>query len=364
LQFINNPDNDMLLAATLKSSLFNYSDKMMKEQLKKKRGATLWESIVKHKKQKNDVIDDETYDLLCKSIELSNKLPITNLIMKIVDESNWNYYYNTSETERDAVFRNLYKFMDFVRDVERRDYTTLTDLFLYLDKIFASDRMSEEYGNTTNSIKMSTIHSAKGLEYKHLILLDYEMQPSKRGGGNDRLTIDVDYGPKLKVPKSIDSFDNFGKANTFIDDYIDSIEDMKRKAENIRLSYVAMTRAKSSITIIPPLSRENQQDMWGEIFIGIGDVLEGQKELLKNKKGERTEFHKEVISREVNDSIDCYDTKTNQIVEIDCNYRVNFDFSETTETDETSEIMDIWKIKKNRKRGKRMKKQMCEFSET
>ena len=159
LQFIDNPDNDLLLAATLKSSLFNYSDRMMMKQMKKEKGKTLWQSIVSQKKKGIDIIDDETYDVLCKSIELSNKLPITNLVMKIVDESNWNYYYNTSETDRDAVFRNLYKFMDFIREVERRDYTTLADLFLYLDKIFASGRMSEEYGNTTDSIKMSTIHS-------------------------------------------------------------------------------------------------------------------------------------------------------------------------------------------------------------
>ncbi len=326
LQFIDNPDNDLLLAATLKSSLFNYSDRMMMQQLKKEKGKTLWQSIIHQKKKGNDIIDDETYDVLCKSIELSNKLPITNLVMKIVDESNWNYYYNTSETERDAVFRNLYKFMDFIREVERRDYTTLADLFLYLDKIFASGRMSEEYGNTTDSIKMSTIHSAKGLEYKHLILLDYELQPVKRSRGNDSPTIDEEYGPKLKVPKSIDSFDNFGKANTFIDDYIDSVDKMKQEAENIRLSYVAMTRAKSSITLIPPLEKVNQQDMWDSIFPGMGEILEGQKKTLGNK--DRTELHKEVISKEVNDKVDCYDTVCGKISEIDCDYKVNFDFSE------------------------------------
>lgn len=282
LQFIENPDNDLLLAATLKSALFNYSDKMMYSFNKSNKSISFWEYLKAEKKKGNDLIDDKTYQVISNSIELSNKLPITNLVMKIVDESNWNYYYNTSVSERDAVFRNLYKFMDFVRAVERRDYTNLSDLFLYLDKMFESDRMSEEFGNTSNSICMSTIHSAKGLEYKHLILLNYELQPGRSGGGN-RTIIDENYGPSLKTPKDINTFENFGKSKTIIDDYIDSVERVKQKAENIRLSYVAMTRASESIDIITPLSSNPQKEIWESLAPGMAEIIEAQKDVLKKK---------------------------------------------------------------------------------
>lgn len=329
LQFIDNPDNDFLLAATLKSALFNYSDKMLYEFKKSGKKSTFWEYLKSEKKKGNHLLDDKTYEVITNSIELSNKLPITNLIMKIVDESNWNYYYNTSIPERSAVFRNLYKFMDFVRAVERRDYTNLSDLFLYLDKMFLSNRMSEEYGNTSGHITMSTIHSAKGLEYKHLILLNYELQPSK--GKSNNLVIDENYGPILNTPKSVDSFENFGKSKTFIDDYISTEEKLKREAENIRLSYVAMTRASESIDIISPLSSGSQQDVWDSFEQGLSKIITNQKTEINRK--DREEIHKEIISYEYKDNIDCYDIETKDVKQIKSSYKVNFDFSEYEKED-------------------------------
>lgn len=329
LQFIDNPDNDFLLAATLKSALFNYSDKMFYDFKKSSKKLTFWEYLKSEKKKGNHLIDDKTYEVITNSIELSNKLPITNLIMKIVDESNWNYYYNTSVSERSAVFRNLYKFMDFVRAVERRDYTNLSDLFLYLDKMFLSNRMSEEYGNTSGHITMSTIHSAKGLEYKHLILLNYELQPSK--SNSNRLVIDENYGPILNTPKSIDSFEHFGKSKTFIDDFISNEEKLKREAENIRLSYVAMTRASESIDIISPLKSGAQQEVWDSFEQGVSKIITDQKKELNRK--DREEIHKEIISYEYEDSIDCYDIETKKVNQVISRYKVNIDFSEYEKED-------------------------------
>jgi DNA helicase II / ATP-dependent DNA helicase PcrA len=86
-----------------------------------------------------------------------------------------------------------------------------------------------------NSVKLMTVHGAKGLEYEHVFLLR-AIKPSFPAAYRESL---IDFPSELRNSKSFSSFDD----RTLCDH------------EERRLFYVAMTRARDTLTIYAPFGR-------------------------------------------------------------------------------------------------------------
>jgi len=249
IQFIESPENDMLCAAALKSSLFNYTDNdLYKIGNFSKDELTFWQKFQIYAEESENLLDKEISALLAKSIKLSNKLPLSNLIIKVIDESNWNYFYQDDKNQ-DTVFRNLYRFMGYINALEDRAYGSLGQTFELLDYDFMRNNKSEDVGKAEKAIKLSTIHSAKGLEFPHVIILDFDLINLPKGQ-NSSSKFDENYGLTMKIPTSIDNYDEFATSETAIDLLIKENNSIAAKAENLRLFYVAATRAIKSLHLI------------------------------------------------------------------------------------------------------------------
>ncbi len=249
IQFIESPENDMLCAAALKSSLFNYTDNdLFIISKNSERELTFWKKFQAFAERSDNPLDKEISTLLAKSIQLSNKLPLSNLIIKIIDESNWNYFYQGDKNQA-TVFRNLYRFMGYVSALEDRSYGSLGQAFELLDFDFMRNNKSEDVGNTEKAIKLSTVHSAKGLEFPHVIILDFDLINIPKGS-NSSAKFDEDYGYTMKIPTSIENYHEFATNETAIDLLIKENNTIAAKAENLRVYYVAATRAEKSLHLI------------------------------------------------------------------------------------------------------------------
>ena len=86
-----------------------------------------------------------------------------------------------------------------------------------------------------NSVKLMTVHGAKGLEYEHVFLLR-AIKPSFPAAYRESL---IDFPSELRNSKSFSTFDD----RTLCDH------------EERRLFYVAMTRARDTLTIYAPFGR-------------------------------------------------------------------------------------------------------------
>ncbi|PKL80589.1 MAG: hypothetical protein CVV25_03540 [Ignavibacteriae bacterium HGW-Ignavibacteriae-4] len=249
IQFIESPENDMLCAAALKSSLFNYSDNDLFNIGKNTNSElTFWKKFQEFANKSNNPLDKEISTLLDKSIQLSNKLPLSNIIIKIIDESNWNYFYQSDKNQA-TVFRNLYRFMGYVSSLEDRAYGSLGQAFELLDFDFMRNNKSEDVGKAEKAIKLSTIHSAKGLEFPHVIILDFDLINIPKGAINSS-KFDEGYGFTMKIPTSIENYYEFATSETVIDLMIKEHDKIAAKAENLRVLYVAATRAKNSLHLL------------------------------------------------------------------------------------------------------------------
>lgn len=269
LQFIDNPDNDLLCAATLKSSLFGYIDKDLLEiSIPKESNTTLWERFQTYAKKSNDENHIRVASILTDYIDLSNKLPISNILIKIIDESNWNYYYHNDKRQVN-VYRNLYKFMSLIRSMEDREFNSLAHTFDLLDDSFKFDKESEDVGDSSKAIKLSTIHNAKGLEFPHVIIYKFDMFDINSSG--ERRTIDEKFGSYLKMPSSLDEYADFAKKESLIDLLIAEDSKISDAAENLRKYYVAVTRASESVHLIMKHTKDGKQ------MSQLENVLEGIK---------------------------------------------------------------------------------------
>lgn len=269
LQFIDNPDNDLLCAATLKSSLFGYIDKDLLEiSIPKESKSTLWERFQTYARKSKDEIHNSVVAILTDFIDLSNKLPISNILIKIIDESNWNYYYHNDKRQAN-VYRNLYKFMSLVRSMEDREFNSLAHTFDLLDDSFKFDKESEDVGDSSKAIKLSTIHNAKGLEFPHVIIYKFDMFDINSSG--ERRTIDEKFGSYVQMPSSLDEYSDFAKKESLIDLLIAEDSKISDAAENLRKYYVAVTRASESVHLIMQHTKDGKQ------MSQLQNVLEGIK---------------------------------------------------------------------------------------
>ena len=257
IQFIDDPENDLLCAATLKSSLFNYTDQDLYDITKKYNSKrTLWKNYKKFVKKCKDDYHTSAVNVLKESIYLSNKLPLSNILIKIIDDSNWNYFYH-DDKNKDKVFRNLYKFMGILRALENKEYGGLAQTFDLLNDKFEANKESEEVGDISDSIRISSIHSVKGLEFKHVILFEFDM--FSLPGVSDKSYIDEAFGSNIRIPSSITNYNDFGVAESLIDLLIKDRGDKAAYAEVLRVAYVAATRAKQSLHIIHQNSKSGEK---------------------------------------------------------------------------------------------------------
>ena len=295
IQFIESPENDMLCAAALKSSLFNYSDNDLYNIGKNKDSdLTFWQKFQQFAEKSDNPLDKVTSAILDNSVRLSNKIPLSNILIKIIDESNWNYFYQSDKNQA-TVFRNLYRFMGYVSSLEDREYGGIGQTFELLDYDFMSNNKSEDTGSAKKAIKLSTIHSAKGLEFKHVIIYNFDMFKYS-SGGNNSATFDENYGLTMKIPTSIDNYEEFAITETVIDLMIKENEKVAAKAENLRKYYVAVTRASESLHLIMANGKDAKQIVeFQKIFDDFKSVSELPKQTSinlykENKDSERKEF--------------------------------------------------------------------------
>ncbi|MCB4753433.1 MAG: RecB-like helicase [Sulfurovum sp.] len=111
--------------------------------------------------------------------------------------------------------------------------------------------------NTVHGAKIMTIHGSKGLEFKHVILLDKLTRKNA-----DKSTLLYDYDENLYIDKIL--YRIKGREN-FDDDYTQIIEERKASSakDSMNVLYVALTRAVEGMIII----RKPKDSIFDEIGI-------------------------------------------------------------------------------------------------
>ena len=257
LSAADNPQRDIPLAAVLRSPLF---------------GFTLSE-LVKIKLGRKDI---SLYDSLCefadsdeKDISLKNKclnaittidqyrteaeaMPVHLFMRFLWKSTNALTYAGSDESTKKRTpaerRRNLRKFYEYARKFEASSYKGLHDFVEYVGGIISQNtKITDEDAVTENTVQIMTVHKSKGLEFPVVFLYGSEKaitdQDSRK---NLIISPNNDIGIAFKISDitglgQIDSPYRIALANRISE---------KSSEEEIRILYVALTRARDELYVI------------------------------------------------------------------------------------------------------------------
>ena len=291
LRTINNPLNDYALTALLKSAMFDFGEdelaRIALQNSQEKSQENLYEKL-ENALTNQGLHPDLILPDLKKKLELFKKTLLSwrtfakthslyDLIWKIYQDR---FYYDyvgalPNGAQRQA---NLYALSLRANDYEKSSFKGLSRFISMINKILENqhDLASVPYAAPQDAVHLMTVHKSKGLEFKYVFLLNMDkafnrqdtsssiILSRKNGIGIKYIAdVEVEYPEEVK-PRSIRlSMDTLP--------YQQNLEEIKLASlsEQMRLLYVAMTRAETKLYLVGKGSQEKlEKRSWGQVEEG------------------------------------------------------------------------------------------------
>ncbi|MCL2663113.1 MAG: PD-(D/E)XK nuclease family protein [Oscillospiraceae bacterium] len=278
LAVIDNPIQDIPLASVMNSPLYNFTADELAELKLKSREKDLYSSI--KESAERDIVSDETR-VKCKKM-LSD---IDDLRIMSGDISSdrfiWNMYNRTGLLDLVSKMRggekrkgNLILLAESAKQFERSGYKGVYGFLRFIKNlqdrgIELTDRVNDKstFPESYNSVKIMSIHKSKGLEFPIVILAN----TSKFNNFQD-IRKNVVFHNELGLGVMLTDPTQRIRYSTLARTAIQNKLNDEMLSEELRVLYVAMTRAREKLIITATLKNtERTKEQLEEIPAGIVD---------------------------------------------------------------------------------------------
>jgi len=263
LELLENLHLDIPLAAVLRSPLVQVSDDTLfwlsNASKRANHDIPLYEALLKCHEiseiKEQDQARLQTFrTLFFELLEQKEKWAVSECLELILERTQYDRYV-LSLPQGKRHFANLRKLLEIARELEVRQPIHLGDFIRYVKGLETQEvRESEAQVEALegNAVKLMTIHKAKGLEFKVVMIPDLNRKalPNKT-----KFLFDPEYGIGFKVFNTV----NRKPEETFTFKKIKERLIQNMREESKRLLYVGMTRAEDHL-ILSGTSREAGQD--------------------------------------------------------------------------------------------------------
>lgn len=254
LKVIDNPYQDVFMVSTMFSIIGNFTlDEITKIRFYD--GSTyIFNTLERisedeeYKKENGELVEKicKFLDLIKKYINYSKVYTISELLVKLYKDTNI-YYQFALEENAEAIKANL----DYLIDIASNFYSTVGNtLNAYIkyidslkDKQDTSTASAKIIGENENVVRIMTIHKSKGLEFPIVILAD----TAKLYNFNDARKQKVVFHHKYGIGIDIVNQELGVTYPSLIKHAIRNVIEKETRSEEIRLLYVALTRAKEKL---------------------------------------------------------------------------------------------------------------------
>jgi ATP-dependent helicase/nuclease subunit A len=241
--FLLDQNNDTALVGILRSPFFSVSDSEIFE-ISLEQKSSLWQKLRYHGSHNPEIT--HIIKILEENISLVNKLEISFLLRKIISETS---HITLLSSKSNAIQEqaNISKLINLTINFFADGFRTLYDYVNFLQEAIEAveDESQAVVSDELNSVKIMTIHQAKGLEFPIVFLYRCGEASRKNIIKTKSILINKELGLLTKVPLNEDFFNEYHAAP--IVKLNDFIADRKNTAEIKRLFYVAITRAKNQL---------------------------------------------------------------------------------------------------------------------
>ncbi|KAF1301151.1 helicase-exonuclease AddAB subunit AddA [Enterococcus sp. JM9B] len=274
LQIIDNPYNDIPLAAVLRSPIVG----LQEDELALIRLANTTADFYQALLEFTEVIETPLQEKVVAFLETfarwrdhSKKLAIPELLWEIYEESAYPDYVLGLPAGQQR-YANLIALVDRAQSYERSSFRGLYQFIRFIEKMQEKDKdLAEPLAMPVeNAVRVMTIHASKGLEFPIVFLLDMS-----KNFNNQDFTRDYIFEERLGAGIQYIDPDRRVRYETMPYQAIQQLRLKKAFSEEMRKLYVALTRAEQKLFLVGSYKdRTDALKKWREAL--------SQKELVLN----------------------------------------------------------------------------------
>lgn len=262
LKVLDNPRQEIPLAAVLHSPIFGVSSEELALLKIHGRKKELFDNVLGYVGEQEELDSGGTEEIEEeRNLELVQKLttfmtffrefrslinytPIYELIQKIVEDTNY-YYYVQAMPAGERRVANIDMLVQRAIDFESTSFSGLFDFNRYIEKL---EKYEIDYGEASvsnesdDAVRIMSIHKSKGLEFPVCIVAGMGKAMNNQDA-RSRLVLHADLG---LGPDYIDK-QYRTKSPTLMKKVIQRTVILENQAEELRILYVALTRAKEKL---------------------------------------------------------------------------------------------------------------------
>ena len=260
LKIIDNPMQDIPLVTILRSSIGNFNDDELIQIRLSDKNSTFYEALLKSRLVVNGDLKKKIEDFienLDKWKKQAKYLPLDEFIWKLYMDTGF-YHYVSLLTNGSLRQANLKLLFEKAKQYESASLKGLFNFINFIDKVKSSggDAGSAKLiGENENVIRIMSIHKSKGLEFPVVFLCGtgkkFNLQDL-----NEPILLHQDkgFGPKFIDDKRKVEYNTLAREAIRIN--------MKKEtiSEEMRVLYVALTRAKEKL-VITGMSKDLQKSL-------------------------------------------------------------------------------------------------------
>lgn len=294
LAVIDNPKQDIPLAATLISPLagLNENDLAMictYSEDSKLKTPFLYDKCLCYIEDCEGELKDKLasfFDTLYKLRAIKNEVSISELLLRILDETKYYYYIQAMPMgmRRKA---NVNMLVEKARKYEDGSYKGLFNFLRYVDKLKVNEvdfGESNTISDDENVVRVMTMHKSKGLEFPIVFVSGLGTQFNNEDSKNN-----VFIHPDYYVSSNLMFEDKRYKRKSFMRSSICMLNQYENLAEEMRVLYVAMTRAKEKLIMTGAVNDYLK-------LVGITNSMSGKVTLSYTARSKKKSFIEWIIA--------------------------------------------------------------------
>lgn len=253
LRIIDNPRQDIPLAAVMHSVIGGFSG----EDLAKIKAASeqkgFYESVLWYSLEENEKIEEELQNRVKAFLEKINRFrvlvpytPVHELITILLEETGY-LDYITALPAGEQKRANVNMLIERAISYENTSYKGLFHFVRYIEKLHKYDvdyGEADTVGENANAVRIMSIHKSKGLEFPIVFVSgmgkNFNMQDTK-----SRLILHPDFGIGMDYMDA----KRRTKTPTLLKRALVRQTDAENRGEELRVLYVALTRAKEKLIL-------------------------------------------------------------------------------------------------------------------
>ena len=241
LKIIDNPIDDINLLTVLRSPIGGFSDNELIEIRLLDRNSNFYECLKKSDSPKvisflNQISDFRNQE---------KKIPLDELIWEIIMKTGYYYYVGTMPGGR-LRQANLIKLFEKAKIYEKSSFKCLFNFIQFIGKVASSNAKidgAKLISEKDDVVRLMTIHHSKGLEFPVVILSSISKARNKTDA-SFKIVLDQELGIGVNYINGLSNYD------TLMKQAILTKQNKENISEEMRILYVALTRAKDKLILI------------------------------------------------------------------------------------------------------------------